>query len=183
MGQAKQRKLAGTYPSGAKMAIENGKCSGCQLCCFLPPIQELQKPSYGACAHQCAAGCEIHADPSRPDICKLFKCMHVEDNMPASLLPPHPLRCHAYVHGHIDQGVIITIDPRNPFAWKGEARLRLIMEATLSRNMPLTIVDRGYQIAVRDRTEMSRILSSDVVAELREKGFLPALPGGDAFGH
>jgi hypothetical protein len=174
--------LAGTYPDLTSLAIENGKCSGCQLCCFLPPITELKKPSYSACANQCAAGCGIHSDLSRPDVCRLFKCMHVEEGMPSSLAPPHPLRCHAYVHGHIEQGVIITVDPRNPFVWKGESKLRLIMEATLSRNLRLTVVDRGYQIPVRSVSEMNRMLSTDVVAELRLEGAVPSFPGGDAFG-
>jgi hypothetical protein len=183
LGQAKRRKLAGDYPDRtARAAIETGKCSGCQLCCFLPPIRELSKPSYTACANQCAAGCAIHADPARPEVCRQFKCMHVEAGMPASLLPPHPLKCGAYVHGHIEQGVVVTVDPRDPSAWKDEPRLRLIMEAALSRNMRLTVVDRGYQIPVRSREEMARLLSADLVAEMRARGEPPAFTGGDAFG-
>jgi uncharacterized protein len=182
VGQAKRRKLAGTYPEATRSAIEIGKCSECQLCCFLPPIMELSKPSYTACANQCAAGCSIHSDPSRPDVCKIFKCMHLEEAMSAALLPPHPLRCKAYVHGHMQKGVIITVDPRDPFVWKKEPRLRLIMEATLSLNRRLTVVDRGYQIVVRSIAEINRVLSTDVVAELRNEGSAPMFPGGDAFG-
>lgn len=182
MGQAKRRKLAGTYPEASRSAIEVGKCSECQLCCFLPPITELSKPSYTACANQCASGCGIHSDPARPDVCKIFKCMHLEESMPAALLPPHPLRCKAYVHGHIQQGVVITVDPRDPFVWKKEPKLRLIMEATLARKMRLTVVDRGYQIAVRTIQEMNRLLATDIVAQLRGEGVVPMFSGGDAFG-
>ena len=182
MGQAKLRKLAGAYPAGEKTAIEAGKCSGCQLCCFLPPIRELAKPAYTSCVNQCAAGCAIHADPARPEVCREFKCMHVEQSMPAALLPPHPLKCKAYVHGHIDQGVIITVDPRDPLAWKKEPKLRLIMEAALSRNLRLTVVDRGFQVAVLGTEDLNRMLSTDVVADMRQAGAVPPFPGGDAFG-
>lgn len=102
--------------------------------------------------------------------------------MPAALLPPHPLRCKAYVQSHIEKGVFITVDPRNPFVWKKEPKLRLIMEATLSRKVRLTVVDRGYLIPVRTIEEMNRLLAIDVVADLRAEGAVPLLQGGDAFG-
>lgn len=185
MGQAKRRKLAGDYPENTKHLIETGKCSGCTLCCDLLPIEEISKPAYVPCANICGTGCAVHGGPDFPAVCAGFRCMHIEPTMPADLLPPHPLRCGAYVYGFSRNGrhsVVVAVDPRRPFDWKKEAKIRTIMEATLSRNIALSVVDRGYQIAVRSPADIARILSADAVAEMRARGEKPGFPGGDAYG-
>jgi hypothetical protein len=111
--------------------------------------------------------------------------MHIEERMPADLLPPHPLKCGAYVYGFMQNGkyiVVVAVDPRRPEDWKKEAKLRRIMEATLDRGIALSVVDRGYQIGVRSSADVARIMSVDVVAEMRAKGEKPGFSGGDAFG-
>ncbi len=185
MGQAKRRKLAGDYPEQTKGRIETGKCSGCTLCCVLLPIEEMSKPAYVPCHNICAIGCSIHESTALPAVCAGFKCMHIEQNMPPDLLPPHPLKCGAYVYGFMQNGkyiVVVAVDPRRPFDWKKEAKIRAIMEATLNRGIALAVVDRGYQIAVRSPADIAHVLSADAVAEMRAKGEKPGFAGGDAFG-
>ncbi len=48
-------------------------CGICQLCCWLYPVPEMDKPGHTNCKHQCEQGCAIH-DQDRPPICTDFCC-------------------------------------------------------------------------------------------------------------
>jgi len=49
------------------------QCEGCSACCYGLHIQELNKPTFQPCPHQCDAGCATYAQ--RPGSCRDFKCL------------------------------------------------------------------------------------------------------------
>lgn len=63
------------------------KCGGCNMCCDIPPIPELDKPASVLCKN-CTenVGCNIYS--SRPQSCKNFDCLYLQsDDMDESLRP------------------------------------------------------------------------------------------------
>jgi hypothetical protein len=48
-------------------------CGNCQACCTVVGVQELHKPHWTRCEHQCATGCAIY--PDRPRTCRGYSCL------------------------------------------------------------------------------------------------------------
>ena len=48
-------------------------CGSCQACCTVVGVQELHKPHWTRCAHQCEVGCAIYED--RPRTCRGYSCL------------------------------------------------------------------------------------------------------------
>jgi hypothetical protein len=48
-------------------------CNGCQACCTVVGVQELRKPHWTRCQHQCDTGCAIYED--RPRSCQGYSCL------------------------------------------------------------------------------------------------------------
>src|SRR5262245_56261740 len=54
------------------------KCGECSLCCKLPRVDDVEKPSWTWCRHcDVGKGCSIYE--SRPNICREFKCRWLTD--------------------------------------------------------------------------------------------------------
>ena len=47
-------------------------CDGCRECCTGLAIEELDKPDFHSCEHECETGCSIYDD--RPQSCRVFDC-------------------------------------------------------------------------------------------------------------
>ena len=54
-------------------------CGGCSACCYGLHIQELNKPVFQNCPHQCEAGCGTYA--SRPGSCRDFQCLWLQGHL------------------------------------------------------------------------------------------------------
>lgn len=48
-------------------------CGGCQACCTVVGVKELDKPHWRRCSHQCESGCAIYED--RPRSCRGYSCL------------------------------------------------------------------------------------------------------------
>jgi hypothetical protein len=48
-------------------------CGDCQACCTVVGVQELDKPHWTRCLHQCASGCAIYEQ--RPRTCHGYSCL------------------------------------------------------------------------------------------------------------
>jgi hypothetical protein len=48
-------------------------CGDCQACCTVVGVQELSKPHWTRCRHQCTAGCAIYEE--RPRSCRGYSCL------------------------------------------------------------------------------------------------------------
>jgi hypothetical protein len=48
-------------------------CGDCQACCTVVGVQELDKPQWTRCPHQCQSGCAIYE--ARPRSCRGYSCL------------------------------------------------------------------------------------------------------------
>ncbi|MEM1355584.1 MAG: hypothetical protein AAGC44_12350 [Planctomycetota bacterium] len=55
------------------------RCGGCTACCYGLHIQELNKPTFAQCPHQCAAGCSVYTD--RPGSCRDYQCLWLQGHL------------------------------------------------------------------------------------------------------
>ena len=89
-------------------------CGDCTLCCKLPRIEELLKPSWQWCRHcDVGRGCKIYE--RKPDVCSDFSCNWLIDKA----IPDHlrPDRIHMYAQWKPgDQVVRVMVDNDFPEA-------------------------------------------------------------------
>jgi Fe-S-cluster containining protein len=62
------------------------KCEDCGMCCYIPRIEELNKPHYVLCKHYIDDKCEIYED--RPEECRLFECIYYQTQKCSENLRP-----------------------------------------------------------------------------------------------
>jgi hypothetical protein len=48
-------------------------CGACQACCTVVGVEELRKPHWTRCVHQCHSGCAIYEE--RPRSCRGYSCL------------------------------------------------------------------------------------------------------------
>lgn len=79
-------------------------CGGCNMCCFLPYIPELNKASHSMC-HWCLPGLGCITRSKRPTNCKTFECLWLSSQGSAEPMAQNlrPDRC----------GVMLTQDTTN----------------------------------------------------------------------
>lgn len=65
--------IRGTASANDESPDVQRRCGGCQLCCIVYTVPEMDKAAQERCRHLCAAGCAIHDSP-RPEICTAFEC-------------------------------------------------------------------------------------------------------------
>jgi hypothetical protein len=51
------------------------QCNGCNACCTVLAIAELDKPIYSHCQHECKAGCGIYG--KHPEECQSYWCFFI----------------------------------------------------------------------------------------------------------
>lgn len=61
------------------------ECGNCVACCRLPAIKELAKPFDTLCKFSDGKCCTIYAE--RPDVCRRFNCMWLQDRLPEQCKP------------------------------------------------------------------------------------------------
>ena len=64
-------------------------CEGCRACCFGLQVEDLEKPGFQHCDHECEEGCGIYGD--HPKACQDFKCGWLE-GLTAAGISAHDLR-------------------------------------------------------------------------------------------
>ncbi|MBP1849996.1 hypothetical protein [Rhizobium halophytocola] len=98
----------------AKLALPERACDGCILCCWLPDIDELDKPANRPCRH-CRAGdgCSIYAE--RPQTCRDFLCLWRTDLRFGDHWDPKRSGMMLYRQG---LQLTVLVDPAMPDAWR-----------------------------------------------------------------
>jgi hypothetical protein len=81
-------------------------CGECTLCCKLPRIDELEKPSWTWCKHcVIGKGCGIYGN--HPPVCKDFRCLWLDDlELPDEWRPD---LVHLYVTGKRDDDCLKVV--------------------------------------------------------------------------
>ncbi len=132
------------------------ECGECSLCCTVLRVDELRKLGGVDCVHQLAeGGCGIH--PSRPEICRAYRC--------------------AWLQGHFDEsdrpdrlGAVLD------FVNHGG---RLMLEVRQARSGSFDASPRLQEIAERQREGVPvRITDTDDVMD-PDRPFRVLLPGGE----
>lgn len=59
------------WPDGAAPSTQR-TCGNCTECCFVCPVEALDKPLMTRCDHQREGGCKIY--PDRPGACRHYQC-------------------------------------------------------------------------------------------------------------
>lgn len=105
-----------TAVTDAAIAVTGRACGSCTLCCYLPDIDELDKPANTFC-RACIAGKGCSAYEARPATCRDFLCAWMSD---AGIDEAwEPARCHMMVYRQGKQ-ITVLVDPQHPEAWLRE---------------------------------------------------------------
>lgn len=141
MGQAKQKRLSGAAVTW---------CRNCTLCCELPEIPELEKPTYQRCPSCVSAGCGIYEE--RPAVCQTFECRFVSARSSDASdrhAIPHPNECGAYFFEvKSERRFIVFVDPRRPEKWKHTPLVAYLDRYRSYAGFEITVFDRGYKFNV-----------------------------------
>jgi len=97
--------------------MEENKCGECNLCCRIPLIVELKKPSRELCKHYCN-GCDIYED--RPKECSTYRCAFVQMKEPNINVRPDV--CGIMFEKLTDNIFFGIIDPENTVSDIGKAQ-------------------------------------------------------------
>lgn len=105
-------------------------CDGCNLCCVLFPIKELNKPLNVSCKHSTKEGCDIYA--KRPLICKAFICQWlIRQDMGEDLRPD---KCGIVYH--INDGKLFA-SQKSIYSHMNKANI-IFMDDLKARKIPYT---------------------------------------------
>jgi hypothetical protein len=118
-------------------------CGSCTLCCKVyevPPIDN--KPRGVWCRHcQPGKGCGIWEQ--RPEFCRDFHCHWIRDD---SFGPEWKPDIAKFVMNERDSGLIVTVDPGHPQAWRREPYLAGLRRIAFAMNQDR----RAVQVMVRE---------------------------------
>lgn len=106
----------------------NKECGECTLCCELLPIPEINKPENVLCG-DCVLGKGCGIYNSRPESCRNFNCLYIEDTEMNEILRPD--NCNV-IFERITTKIYLAINHyNNPTAYKSEVVMDYIQ--TLNR--------------------------------------------------
>jgi hypothetical protein len=169
MGQAKRRReeIAGYAP---------GRCNGCNLCCVVFTIPEIEKKAFTPCANLCAAGCSIHNLPTKPKTCIEFECDYIvahRTNHRNKDVIPHPKDAGAYIsHPGTPNVVLMSVDPKHPSKWQSSS-MPTYLRALSRAGFKVVVMDRGYHFEADTVAEIDAMLSVDLVQQAIARGEQP----------
>ncbi|ATN35474.1 hypothetical protein ACO34A_16855 [Rhizobium sp. ACO-34A] len=105
-----------TMVMDAALAVKERACGSCTLCCYLPDIDELDKPANTFCRH-CIVGNGCSSYETRPATCRDFLCAWMSNPLLDDAWEPS--RCHMMVYRQGKQ-ITVLVDPEYPEAWLRE---------------------------------------------------------------
>ena len=88
----------------------NRKCDGCNLCCYIPSIDEptLKKEEWTMCQNcDVGVGCKIYED--RPKPCRTFDCSWIKGETPVEWKPD---KVGFFATGHMEKVMTLFADPK-----------------------------------------------------------------------
>jgi hypothetical protein len=134
------------------------ECGACSLCCKLLSIDELAKPIDTWCQH-CKpgnGGCSIYA--SRPATCVNFSCGWLtHPNYPNFGDEWFPARAKMIVGPMPNGGLLITVDPAYPNAWRREPYYSQLKDWSRSHPIKIRIGLRASTLGPNARKFLPRL--------------------------
>lgn len=170
MGQAKRRReLIANYAPG--------QCNGCNLCCVVSTIPEIEKPAFKPCANLCPAGCSLHNLPSKPRTCVDFECNYViahRLDLPSKELLPHPKEAGAFLgQPKDDMHMVLYVDPRHPHKWQGST-IPDVLKGAVRMGMKVSIFDRGFKVDTSTVEGVEALSTVDIAEAAASQGVQPS---------
>lgn len=98
--------------------VLNRSCAGCTLCCFLPSIEEFDKPRMQWCP-ECSVGVGCKIYEKRPSICRTFHCRYLLDEALSEEWKPSNSNLMITFEEDSNR-LVVHVDPATPEAWKAE---------------------------------------------------------------
>ena len=125
-------------------------CAGCDLCCTVMAIRELDKPAWTPCAHLApGGGCGLWG--RHPASCKSFTCLWRRSD---ALLPPEMFPADCGFMLAVDQleawptVVKVCADLGRPSAWDRPHWRALFTRLAAAWNCPVVVIEDGVRGAV-----------------------------------
>jgi hypothetical protein len=98
--------------------VPGRSCGTCMMCCKVPYIQEFDKPAGVWCKHAVAGkGCGIYE--ARPDSCRAFYCLWMQDASFGPEWKPEKAKFVTYIQQN-GVNIQVAVDPSFPNAWTRE---------------------------------------------------------------
>jgi hypothetical protein len=150
---------------------EERRCDGCALCCTVLRVEELGKLGGTPCAKLLPGGdgCSIH--PTRPGICRAYRCLWLRGGLDAE---DRPDRLGA-VLDVVTEGAqpFLAIREAVPGTFEASGRLRVIA-ARYRQSMPVRVTsaadvmnpDRPYRVLLPDGEE--QLVEGETVSVFRD---------------
>jgi hypothetical protein len=105
-----------TNPSASSQAAAGKACGTCMMCCKVPLIKELEKPSGHWCRHAAVGkGCRIYDD--RPSVCRKFLCQWMLDPHLGPEWKPEKAKFILYPDREKEEVFNVAVDAAFPDAW------------------------------------------------------------------
>jgi Fe-S-cluster containining protein len=123
---------------GKKKKQKLRNCGGCEECCIMLSIPELNKPKQTRCKHLGVVnkGCSIHA--KRPGTCKDFQCIWTYGKLSNKNRPDSVGIMSYYVDTHLGRTVFVTETRFNAYIENPKAKDEII-ELAEKNKMPIII--------------------------------------------
>lgn len=83
------------------------ECGDCTLCCKIERIVEFDKPSNTWCEH-CKDGCALFNKPERPEVCRTFRCLWLDNPDTPEWMRPDKVGFYAVEKGEYTK---VVVDP------------------------------------------------------------------------
>ncbi len=133
---------------GRLEALGTGRtCAGCQLCCHVMAVKELEKPAFNACRHlHVDGGCGIWGE--HPASCKTFTCLWRRSDL---LLPPGMFPADCGFMLSLDQletwptVVKVCAEPARPRAWDQPSHRQVFARLAAAWNCPVVVIEEGLR--------------------------------------
>jgi hypothetical protein len=141
---------------GSSHAAAGKACGTCMMCCKLPLIKELEKPSDQWCRHAAIGkGCGIYE--ARPPVCQSFFCQWMLDPGLGPEWKPEKAKFILYVDREKEEVFNVAVDPAFPDAWTRPPFFAAI------KNWVLEGAERGRFVLIRVGRRWSALLPDRIV--------------------
>lgn len=121
------------------------ECNGCGMCCYIPPIQKLNKEPSVWCEHYIQGkGCNDY--DNRPEECRNYRCLYLDSqNLPDDIKPDN---CGVIIEKYDDIFILVT-EPYNFDSWKNVT------------DFIGQVCKKGYSIVITSYTDKRRLVITE----------------------
>jgi hypothetical protein len=157
--------------------VPGRSCSGCAMCCKLPSIAALDKPSGVWCRH-CQPGKSdaCTAYEARPDACRTFHCGYLLNPNLDEAWKPSKSKMMLTFEGYANR-IVIHVDPARADAWRREPFYSTIKEwadvaARGDGQVLIWIGKRAFGILPHIDKDLGEISDDQVIVSSQKHGIV-----------